>query len=177
MTRYGWWLLAIAMAFFVDGGRVARAEGRIKDQLAVSPGVATFACGGSTACFDVTSGQNITHIFVEVENGCGPAGDFTVSVDGQEVSRRDLHDQGGPCNQGDNLIPRQVWFPLSGNECKPGTICERQVCVTVAGGTLPSKILVGAKSADQCLYSFSGASCSSCNPTWPGWTTTYDPRQ
>jgi hypothetical protein len=167
MIRRGWWLLAIGLAFLVDGARV-RAEGRIKHQLQVTPASSTFSCAGSTACFDVTSGQNITHIFVDVENGCANADDFQVYVDGNLVER--LHDQGGPCGNGDDAIARQVWFPLSGNECKPGAICAAQVCVTVGGGTIPSQVRVGAKSADQCVSNFSGGGCSSCDPVYPGWT-------
>jgi hypothetical protein len=116
--------------------------------------------GGTTACFNVDSDKNITHIFVNLGwDGCTPEG-FTVTVDGVTVDPKDFHaPDTGPCNPngqaGEDFIPRILWFPLPGNQK------HAEVCVHIKGA-IPALVSVGAKSAEECIAASLEQSCSNC---------------
>ena len=116
-------------------------------------------CPSPTACFRVTSDKNITHIFVDVapDTTCeGETPSIAVSVDGVNVPSAKFHTNGGPCNHGEELVTRILWFPLTGNQK------TADVCVTTSGVAV-SDISVGAKSAEECLASSEHPACE-CPP-------------
>jgi hypothetical protein len=109
--------------------------------MAVTASTEPLACDSDSsrvACFDIlTDGPNITHVFVD--SGCAASpGDFLVTVDG--VSVTEFHTNGGPCES----IPRDVWFPLLGNQD------DAFVCVSVQRAG-PVGIQVYAKAGDECI--------------------------
>jgi hypothetical protein len=150
--------VVVAASVFMFGAQ-ARA-GSFTD-LSVTPIENSFTCTPEIMkCFDVSSDKNITHIFVEF-NACTemPMTDsFSITVDGTPITK--IHMNGGPCNHGPDapdviieddeklgfpgpsLIDKpRFWFPLPGNQM------TATVCVTTDD---PTKLEVGAKSADDC---------------------------
>jgi archaellum component FlaG (FlaF/FlaG flagellin family) len=94
----------------------------------------------TSACFDITTdgdGANITHVFVDAGCAASPS-DFEITVDGVPVT--ELHTDDGPCES----IPRDVWFPLPGNQD------TAEVCVSVQAAG-PEDIQVYAKAGDECI--------------------------
>jgi hypothetical protein len=124
-------------------------------------------CPEASACFDVSSEKNITHIFVDWSfDGCEQDDQdptFAVTVDGVDIPSDKWHTRGGPCNHGEDFIPRTIWFPLPKNQD------TARVCVTVTGA-VPSEILVGAKSAEECTFDDVEGECQICEqqPPCPG---------
>jgi hypothetical protein len=122
-------------------------------------------CPEPTACFTVTSDKNITHIFVdssaegcEVDNHNDPI--ESVTVDGEDIPSDKWHTNGGPCNHGEDLVPRVIWFPLTQNQD------HAEVCVTVSGDV--TQILVGAKSAEECTLDTQETNCCEEQPPCMG---------
>src|SRR5262249_57215191 len=98
----------------------------------------SLASDSSTACFDVTSeGRNITHIFVASTAEASPS-DYAITLDGEPVTH--LYTDESPCED----IPRDVWFPLNGNQS------DAHVCVTVQAED-PVEIEVSAKVNNECI--------------------------
>jgi hypothetical protein len=94
-----------------------------------------------SACFLVTADKNLTHIFVNVDDGQ----QFSITVDDKTLEEQNLklHDSGGPCNHGEREIDRDVWFPLIKNQE------QAKVCVAVQDSTR-ARISVGAKADGEC---------------------------
>ena len=108
--------------------------------MSVTASTEPLACDSdtTTACFDIAAeGANITHILVDAACAASPS-DFAITVDGMDVIM--LHTDGGPCES----IPRDVWFPLPGNQD------EAIVCVSVQAAG-PEDIQVYAKAGDDCI--------------------------
>jgi hypothetical protein len=116
----------------------------------------SLTCPSARACFDVSSLKNITQIFVKVGfDSCKPV-DFVVTVDGVVIDPGDFHDPTtGPCNHGEDLIERDLWFPLPKNQK------TAQVCVTTTGA-VPALVRVGAKSAEECESAAISETCENC---------------
>jgi len=132
------------------------------DLMVTAEGGGDLTCPSPMACFDVSSEKNITHIFVQVGfDGCAKVG-YSITVDGKAVTM--LHTMGGPCNvhgqKGEDLIPRDVWFPLPGNQ-KTARVC------VATDGTVPASIRVGAKSAEECKDAMTSAMCQPCEQPQP----------
>jgi hypothetical protein len=121
------------------------------------------SCPAPTACFQVTADKNITHIFVDANFDCESGADpgiLQVTVDGTVIPQSKWHTNGGPCNHGEDFIPRDIWFPLPGNQK------SAEVCVTTFGMS-PSDVSVGAKAAEECLYDTAYGTCEVCEQKPP----------
>jgi hypothetical protein len=136
--------------------------------ITVTPETPTAMCPSTTSCFDITTEpteRNLTQIFVDLES-CQffPAATvISVTVDDQEIDLTKvithLHPNGGPCNHGEDLIDRDFWFPLPGNNDMV------KVCVTT---DQPTSVSVGVKSQDDCVFNSSSGCICPCpqnNPT------------
>jgi hypothetical protein len=110
----------------------------------------------SLAC---SAGQDAATAPIKIDKPAKPkdpkpeGGEFTITVDGNAVDKVNM--QGGPCNHGEENIPRLVWFPLTGNQK------SAEVCVTV-NNVVPDEIRVGAKSAEECVSTDVTATCQVC---------------
>jgi hypothetical protein len=105
------------------------------------------------ACFTVqSSGDNITHIFVDADQ-CPATLAPSLPVVLADGVPQDLHTQGeGPCHDlfGDDTPLNEGWFPLPGNQSNV-TIC---VCTDTH-----AIVTVGAKADNDCV---AGPSTSEC---------------
>jgi hypothetical protein len=100
------------------------------------------SCSSSSACFLVTATHNLTQLFFDYT--CTSRCTASITVDGTPIASSQIHPRGGPCNHGEDLLPRLGWIPLVGNQS------SAIVCIDVAGAA--ASIGLGAKAAEECSY-------------------------